>query len=114
MSLLVVDISDRKFDPCTGNLPTGEPGLVITPAAAEICDSADILRITNEHYTLNDESDAEDSAANEQALKTGARIFTKHTVKGSTVWLITEQSLPPKAPTDRTDRPCTILTPSDY
>lgn len=50
------------------------------------------------------ELDAHDRAANETALKTGARILSAYTVEGERIWIITEAS---RAET-------TILLPEEY
>ncbi|GMV26910.1 MAG: hypothetical protein AMXMBFR58_29410 [Phycisphaerae bacterium] len=80
---------------------------VCTPAAAEVMErhgvSPIILSAMHASGIWGDVP-PEDAAANEDALKTGARIMSVYKFGDDTLWIITEA--------DRSAT--TILTPSDY
>jgi len=79
---------------------------VITRGANDELDQSDVLMALQRH-TSGDWGDLgdEDKQANEDALKTGARLFSAyHSSKGTKFWIITEA--------DRSAT--TILLPSEY
>ena len=81
--------------------------IVATPAAIEFCkvNAVHPLTLVRRHC-LGDfgDMDREDIAANTQAIKSGARVFSSYRVGASKVWVITES-----------DRSSTcILLPEEY
>lgn len=81
--------------------------VVATPAAIEFCEVNAVHPLTYvRRHCLGDfgDLDREDIAANTQAIKSGARVFSSYYVGTSKVWVITEA-----------DRSSTcVLLPEEY
>jgi hypothetical protein len=81
--------------------------VVATPAAIEFCEvnAVDPLTLIRRHCHGDfGEMDSEDIAANTQAIKSGARVFSSYRVGTKKVWVITEA-----------DRSSTcVLLPEEY
>lgn len=84
--------------------------LVATPGALQVLQELDIIQVLGWHVTgAWEEMEAQDRAANEQALQDGSRIFSSFDVNGQKIWVITE------AVNDDGIRASTcIMLPEDY
>jgi len=84
--------------------------MVATPGALQVLQELDIIQLLGWHVTgAWEEMEAQDRAANEQALQDGSRIFSSFDVNGQKIWVITE------AVNDDGIRASTcIMLPEDY
>ncbi len=80
--------------------------VLATPGALAVLDNqSQALELLQRHASGDwGEVDADDSRANDDALRSGARVLSVYTVNGVRLWVITES-----------DRACTtILLPEEY
>jgi hypothetical protein len=86
--------------------------LLATPGALDLLERAGVSAATllARHAACDwGDIDAEDRGLNEQALQTGARIFSVYQVGHETVWVITNA-----ADDDGSRDATTVLLPSEY
>jgi len=96
----------QRTTPARGSL-FGLGQVVATPAAIEFCEvnAVDPLTFVRRHCHGDfGDMDRDDIAANTQAIKSGARVFSSYQVGTKKVWVITEA-----------DRSSTcVLLPEEY
>lgn len=70
--------------------PAGQ--ILMTPAAQEALLPDEVLKALRRHLSVDwGDCSPDDAAANDEALRHGARVFSVfHTEQGTTFWIITE------------------------